>query len=261
VIREAPSPSVAAIVVTRDRPALLADALRSIALQRPAPVEVRIANDGAEPVDGAVEALPVLEVTVLPVDVGQAGAARNRAAAGARADVLAFLDDDDLWLPGHLEGLLLAFGDPAVEVAYRDAAVVRERLDGESRIALGRRTIARDWNPETMARDDYVPPSALAIRRSRFEALGGFDESFTLSEDWELLLRAARRTTPRRVPGITVEVRMRDSGHLSQERGRERRACLDRLAARHGLAPLTIKTFWEVAADVGVGAAEGEEAP
>jgi hypothetical protein len=40
---------------------------------------------------------------------------------------------------------------------------------------------------------------------------------------------------------------MRDGGHLSQESGAERRACLERLAARHGLPPLVIKTFWEVA--------------
>ena len=60
-------------------------------------------------------------------------------------------------------------------------------------------------------------------------------------------------TTPLRVPGVTVEVRLRDGGampNVSGERGAERRACLERLAARHGLEPIAIKTFWEVAADV-----------
>ena len=40
------SPTVTVIVVTRDRPALLADALASIAAQKRAPLEVRIADDG-----------------------------------------------------------------------------------------------------------------------------------------------------------------------------------------------------------------------
>ena len=46
---------------------------------------------------------------------------------------------------------------------------------------------------------------------------------------------------------MTAEIRMREQGHASQDHGAERRACLDRLAARHGLRPPDIKTFWEVA--------------
>jgi glycosyltransferase involved in cell wall biosynthesis len=255
------APSVAAILTTHDRPRLLADALGTVAAQRPAPAEVRIANDGALPVEDAIPALGLLEVTVLPVRVRSPGAARNRAAHGARAEVLAFLDDDDRWLPGHLAGLLAAFGDPAVGLAYRDADVVRERLEGDRRVELARRRIARHWDPEVMRRDDYIPPSAWAIRRRLFERLGGFDESFACSEDWDLLLRAASTTTPRRVPGATVEVRLRESGNLSAGRGAERRACLDRLAERHGLPRLEIKTFWEVATDVGrrAGEAGGED--
>jgi hypothetical protein len=44
---------------------------------------------------------------------------------------------------------------------------------------------------------------------------------------------------------------MREQGHASQDQSAERRACLQRLSARHGLPPLDIKTFWEVAHDVG----------
>jgi glycosyltransferase involved in cell wall biosynthesis len=244
-------PTAAVIVVTRDRPALLADALASVATQRAAPLEVRIADDGDQPVAEVVEGSGLLEVTLLQVNVRSVAAARNRAAAGARADVLAFLDDDDRWSPGHLEGLLEAFADPSCGVAYRDARVIRERVGpaGE-RIDLEQRVIALDWIPEVMAENDYVPPSAMAVRRSLYEGLGGFDESFTCSEDWDFLLRAAGSGAPRRVPGLTVEVRMRDDGHVSLDRGPARQAALDLLSARHGLPPLAIKTFWEVARDV-----------
>lgn len=247
----APAPTIAAIVVTRDRPHLLADALRSVRIQLPAPRELRVANDGAESIEDAIDAAGVLEITVLPVQVGNAGAARNRAAAGAHAEVLAFLDDDDRWLPGHLAGLTEAFRDPSTQLAYRDCTVVRERIgpDG-ARIDQERRTIALDWDPVMMRVNDFIPPSAWAIRRSAFHRWEGFDESFAFSEDWDLLLRAAAETRPRRVPGVTVEVRMRESGHLSGDPGPERQASLDRLADRHGLPPLVIKTFWEVAADV-----------
>jgi glycosyltransferase involved in cell wall biosynthesis len=244
-------PTVAVIVVTRDRPMLLADALASVAAQRAAPLEVRIADDGETPVADVVEGSGLLEVTVLQVGVRNPGAARNRAAAGARADVLAFLDDDDRWTPDHLEGLLAAFADPACGLAYRDARVIRERVGvaGE-RVDVEERRIALDWRSAVMAENDYVPPSAMAVRREWFERLGGFDEAFACSEDWDFLLRAARLGAPRRVPGLTAEIRMRDEGHASLDRGAARRAALDRLSARHGLPPLAIKTFWEVAADV-----------
>ena len=243
--------SVAVVVVTRNRPELLADALRSVSGQRPAPLEVRIANDGEASVEAAVDAAGLLEVTLLPVAVGNPGAARNRAAAGARAEVLAFLDDDDLWLPGHLEGLAAAFADPACEVAYRDSAVVRERVrDDGTRVETDRRTLALDWDAQVMAVNDYIPPSAMAVRRECFESLGGFDESFSRSEDWDFLLRAAARAAPRRVSGVTAEIRLREHGNASADHGPERRACLDRLSSRHGLPALAIKTFWEVAGDV-----------
>ena len=245
-------PTITAIVVTHDRPALLADALASIEAQRVAPLEVRIADDGDVPATDVVEGASLLEVTLIPVDVRRAGAARNRAAAAARGDVLAFLDDDDRWRPEHLQGLREAFTDPECGMAYRDAAVIRERVEPDGRrVDLETRTIAREWDPEVMRRDDFVPPSALAVRRSWFEKLGGFDESFGFSEDWDFLLRAAQVTTPRRVPGETVEVRMREHGNSSAEFGPERLACLLRLAERHHLPALEPRTFWEVAAIAG----------
>ncbi|HEY3217427.1 MAG TPA: glycosyltransferase family A protein [Candidatus Eisenbacteria bacterium] len=251
-------PTIAAIVVTRDRPQLLRDALASIAAQRLSPLEVRIADDGDVPAFETAEGAGLLEVTLLPSQMGQAGAARNLAAQGARSDVLAFLDDDDRWLPDHLAGLGPAFAEPEVELAFRDVAVIRERLgDGGERIELERRVIARDWDPCLMRRDDYIPPSAWGVRRALFERLGGFDPAFRFSEDWDFLLRAGAVTAPRRVPGTTVEVRLRDIGNSSTEHGPERRACLDELARRHAFAPPEIKTFWEVAREVGRGPAGG----
>ena len=241
-------PSIAAIVTTRDRPLLLADALASIAAQRVAPLEVRIADDGEGMAHQATPELGLLEVTVLPSDAGQPGGARNHAAGGARAELLAFLDDDDRWLPHHLADLQRAFAHPQVELAFHDVAVIRERV-GESgrRVELERRLIAHDWDDAWMRRDDYIAPSAWMVRRSLFEQLEGFDESFPCSEDWDFLLRAAALTVPRRVQGMAVEVRMRDSGNLSADRGAERQACLEALARRHGFPTPAIKTFWDVA--------------
>lgn len=242
-------PTVSAIVITRDRPRLLADALISIERQTLAPVEVRIVDDGDVALDPSALPTTLLQVTLLPGGDRQSAASRNRAVHGGAGEVLAFLDDDDRWLPEHLARLGAAFEDPAVELAYTDAAVVRERVDDDgTRVELDRRDIARDWDPAMMRDNDFIPPSAMAVRRSAFEALGGFDTSFTYSEDWDFLLRAAKRRAPRRVPGVSAEIRMRETGNASADFNEERLACLERLAARHGLPRLEPRTFWEVAA-------------
>ena len=238
------APAVSAVVTTRDRPVLLRRALASVAAQRRAPLEVLVVNDGDAAPQLQDLADGLLELRVLTCDARRVAAARNQAARAARGEVLAFLDDDDRWESGHLEGLAAAFADPEVQLAYRDADVVRE---SDALAELDRRTIARDWDPEWMRHDDFIAPSALAVRRALFERLGGFDESFAFSEDWDFLLRAAALTRPRRVPGVTALISIRDSGNSSSDRGPERRAALDRLSARHGLPALEIKTFWQVA--------------
>ena len=245
-------PRISVIVTTRDRPALLADALRAVAAQTCAPAEVRIADDGDVP---AIESLPdlaLLELTMLHVRCGSPGAARNAAVAGARGDVLAFLDDDDRWRPDHLAGFARAFADPGTGFAWRDCEVIRERIaELGRREALARTVIARDWDDAMMRTNDYLPPSTWGVRRALFDELGGFDETFRFSEDWDFVLRAVARSLPRRVPGVTVEVRLRDSGNASADFGPDRLDCLRRLASRPGLPPLEPRTFWEVAHALG----------
>jgi O-antigen biosynthesis protein len=246
------APSFTVVMVTRDRPRLFSDALASVAAQSPAPLEVRVADDGeASPLESLPD-LPLLELAVLRVAFGQAGASRNAAARGARGDVLAFLDDDDRWRPGHLAGLALAFADPEVGFAWRDTEVVRERVhDDGVRETLESAILAADWDERLMHTNDYLPPSAWGVRRDLFEALGGFDESFACSEDWDFALRAAARARVRRVPGATVEVRLRETGNASADFGPLRRDCLDRLSVRHGLPRLELRTFWDVARELG----------
>jgi glycosyltransferase involved in cell wall biosynthesis len=254
-------PSISVVIPTRDRPELLRDALRSVAAQRLAPLEVRIADDGVRPLSGELASSGPPEHVVVRVGAGLLAAARNRGSDGARGDVLAFLDDDDCWLPDHLEGLAEAFRDPAVDLAWRDSVVIREELQPDgTRRELDRRVIAHDWDPALMRTDDYLPPSAWAVRRSFFERLDGFDESFPFSEDWDFLMRASAVTTPRRVPGVTVEVRMRDRGNMSADFGPARLDCLSKLSERHHLPPIVPKTFWEVAQAVDE-AARGATSP
>ena len=247
--------AITVLVATRDRPALLADALASIARQTLAPSEIRIADTGTEAVADPGPRVGGIPLVLVRAPGASAAQARNLIAAQARGDVFALLDDDDRWRPGHLEGLAAALAAPSpARLAFRDSVVVRETIAADgTRHDLETRTLARDWDDALMRTDDYVPPSAWGLERALFDELGGFDSGYRFSDDWDLLLRARRLTLPVRAPGVTVEVRMREGGNASADFGPERLADLKRLEQRHGVPPLVPKTFWEVAETVSRG--------
>lgn len=233
------APNVSVIVATRDRPAQLLDALASVVAQATPALEVRIGDDGDVPVVERLPHVPLLELTAVKVRAGQAGAARNAAAAEARGDVLAFLDDRDRWRPDHLARVVRAFADPALVFAWSDAELVRAS-DGAPH---ARAAVTHEADAATLRAIGGPPPSTWAVRRSLFESLGGFDETFRVAEDHDFVLRALVLTPPRRLPGVTVELGARDLDEAADEAGEVWRDALARLAARHGLPHLDVRTF------------------
>ncbi|MGE5175885.1 MAG: glycosyltransferase family 2 protein [Hyphomicrobiales bacterium] len=245
-------PSVSIVLPTRDRPERLRNALEAVARQTHPELELILVRDGGAPIAAdAEEAIARLEFPAARIEHDGppegAARARNRGVSRARADAVAFLDDDDEWTPDHL-ARLAAFleREPRADVVYADARIVNEET-GEAHV------IARDFDLAVFSRDGYIPPSAMAARRGAFDRFGAFDPAFGFSEDWEWLLRVARGGgVIARSPGATATVRIH-AGGLSQvtpARLEERRRCLALLAERHGLGPLVPKTFWEVAESV-----------
>lgn len=121
-------------------------------------------------------------------------AARNRGAAGAQTEFLAFLDADDWLEPGFARDLGAAVR--AEEAAGRGAEV--SHAFGQQRMA-GPRGEDRgvwavpEWDPVLLLMTNLHAVTAL-VKRERFEAVGGFDESMRVGyEDWDLWLRFAGR--------------------------------------------------------------------
>jgi glycosyltransferase involved in cell wall biosynthesis len=250
-------PSVSIVVLTRNRPAYLTNALRSAGAQSHAELELVLVRDGGDPLtDEARSVIESLEFPAILVERdGEAlgvARSRNEGVARARGDAVALLDDDDLWHPRHVAHLAAALDrDPAPDVVYSDVRLRRED-DGDERV------IARDFDLPVFLRDDYIPPSAMLIRRESLARFGEFDPAFTCSEDWEWMVRVAKGGgVIARSPGITATVLIHAGAHsaLRLTRIEERKRCLAMLSERHGLGPLTPKTFWEVAETICPGSA------
>jgi glycosyltransferase involved in cell wall biosynthesis len=197
------APPVDVVVPTRDRPELLRQAVDAILGQdHPGPVTVRVVFDQSEPDPAFAVEAPDRRVVVLGNDrtPGLAGA-RNTGILACRGEFVAFCDDDDVWLPGKLRAQVAAAGPDeelvtcGIRVRYADRLVDRP-------LAADRVTLA----DLLRSRLTELHPSTFLFRRA---ALGLVDERIPggYAEDYDLLLRAARRTPIRNLPDVLVEVR------------------------------------------------------
>ncbi|MEA2344118.1 MAG: hypothetical protein QOF63_2287 [Thermoanaerobaculia bacterium] len=194
VVRE-PLP-ISVIVRTKDRPALLAESIASIRATG-YPAEIVVVNDGgaATNIDG---------VTLVEHDVSRGRSeAANAGVKAAKNEYIAFLDDDDLYYPEHLETLAHASRASNAAAWYTDA--VSAFIDGESREPM--RIYSRDFDREVLLVDNYVPLTTLLLRRADFLDLGGFDPAFDLFEDWDFLIRLSQRGEFVHIARMTCEVR------------------------------------------------------
>jgi glycosyltransferase involved in cell wall biosynthesis len=208
------------VVPTRNRPALLRRALDAIAAQDyPGPVRTIVCYDRARPDESLARTgdHPVRILTNARTP-GLAGA-RNTGILQVDTDLVAFCDDDDAWLPNKLRTQVPALLDVpgahlttcAIEVDYAGQRTLR--LAGSDQIDLTRLLRSR------MA---MLHSSTFLIRRAALRGALGLvaeDAPGSQNEDWDLLLRAARRGPIPHVDQPLVRVFWGASSHFAYEYG------------------------------------------
>ena len=135
------APTASVIIPTFNRAALLKETLDSVLAQRYRDLEIIVVDDGSTDATAATVAAYGERVRYLHHANCGLNASRNRGAAVARGEFLAFLDDDDLWEPCFLElqlGLLTRF--PAAAFAFSNFSILR----GTQRVS---RDGLRGWHP------------------------------------------------------------------------------------------------------------------
>jgi len=186
--------AVSVVVPTRNRPAMLERALRSVLAQTFLDFEVVVVDDGSTPpAADVVERLCDPRLRLLRFDPGRgAGAARNAGIAEARGEWIAFLDDDDEWLPEKLSVQMArveSASDPRMAVVYSYC----EHLDATGK----RRVRPKQPLPEGDVFAGLVKnlrartPSVYLIKRSALVTVGGFDDVMPSADDLDLWFRLA----------------------------------------------------------------------
>lgn len=227
-------PPVSAVIPTRDRPELLRKTIAAIVEQRySGPIEVVVVHDQSEPdarlaCDDPDRTVRVITNQRTP---GLAGG-RNTGILAASHDLVAFCDDDDIWLPGKLEAQVEALAaDPALELVTTGTVVdyrgtLTPRVLDADRITFDR--LVRSRTPEAVA------SSFLLRREAVIDGLGLVDEAIpgSFGEDYDLLLRAARRHPVANVPRPLVRY-LRNEQSFFTVRWQTIIDALDHLLAKH----------------------------
>ena len=227
-------PRLSVVLRTKDRPQLLAEALASLAASSYRRAEVVLVNDGGEP-PGLPADFPLpIERVELATNQGRAAAA-NAGVAAASGDYVTFLDDDDLVEPEHLATLAGLVRAAGVRIAYSDAAVGVYELDAAEgwRCAERRLPYSRDFDPELLLFDNYIPFNTLLVERGLFAEAGDFDRELPFFEDWDYLIRLSALTPFHHLARVTCEYRhFRGGGHHVLGDSSRRRADFLEMKAR-----------------------------
>jgi glycosyltransferase involved in cell wall biosynthesis len=197
-------PLVSVVVPTYNCAPFLGEALSSVFEQNYPNLEVIVVDDNSR--DDTLGALKAFEGRVtlirLPQNLGP-GAARNRGIAAARGEYLAFLDGDDVWLPGKLRAQIGFLRDhPVCKLVYGRWT----RWFSDASGAFPSRTkfveiappegIDEDGSGNLYTRlllDPMMHTITVVMAREVIERVGGFDESLRTGEDYDLWLRASRQ--------------------------------------------------------------------
>jgi LmbE family N-acetylglucosaminyl deacetylase/glycosyltransferase involved in cell wall biosynthesis len=203
---------VSVVVRTRNRPAVLQEALESLRSQISRPRQVVVVNDGGAALPDLARFRDAFDLVIeeLPEQTGRSAAA-NRGVATAGQELVAFLDDDDICAPDHLTRLYRAWKEGPSPVVYSDAVtVVYEPADEGWKVRHRTLQYSLDFDPDYLLLANYIPLHTVLLPRALFRSLGGFDEGLDYSEDWDFLIRLSFQTSFRHVRAVTCEYRVFD---------------------------------------------------
>lgn len=175
---------VSVIITTFNRRSYLKAAVGSVLAQNYHDKEIIVVDDGSR--DGSADELLGLPLRYVWKENGGISSARNLGISLAKGDFIAFLDVDDLWKNDKLSVQMRLMKEQAGLISYTDEVWIRngKKLNQGHRHRKYSGLIYQHCLPLCI-----ISPSSVVIDRRIFDAVGLFDESLPVCEDYDMWLR------------------------------------------------------------------------
>ena len=212
-----PAPSISIVVPSLNYGHYLQATLDSVLDQRYPELELIVADGGSE--DETLELLEREGDRLAHVhdgpDSGQAEAI-NKGLDGSSGEILAWINADDLLLPGALAHVARYFDrNPDVDLVYGNRVLIDERGRDVGVWVTPRHGL------DSLRWFDFIPQETAFWRRGIWERVGGIDTGFDYGFDWDLFLRFHEAgATIRRLPRFLGAFRQHDDQKTRRNRDR-----------------------------------------
>ena len=186
---------VTAIITTHNRLELLKRAIKSVYAQTYKEMELIVVDDAST--DGTqayCESLPLRYLHIPKAESRGGNHARNLGVKMARGEYVAFLDDDDYWLPKKIEKQVALMESKDCELVYCGRRLELVGMDGE--------VTYRDKLPNPLHYGDMrrkilwvicTTTTNILAKRQALLDVGLFDENLCFWQEYELTIRMAQR--------------------------------------------------------------------
>lgn len=218
-------PLVSVIVPTYNRPEMLVGAIRSILNQTYPEVEILVVNDAGIDVEGILTFLNQKRtITYVKHDRNRGlAAARNTGLKLARGKYIAYLDDDDIYFPDHLETLVSGLQTSRLKVAYTDAFRAHQKWEKGRYLVTNRDTpYSFDFDRDRLWQGNFIPVLCVMHEKACLDEVGLFDEALPSHEDWDLWVRMSRKFMFHHIRKVTCEFTWRtDHSNMTSSKKEE----------------------------------------
>jgi glycosyltransferase involved in cell wall biosynthesis len=202
-------PLVTVLIPTFNRPRCLSEALASALRQTYYNIEVIAINDGGQDVSDIVSSFGDRRLIFINRKENHGKAfSLNQALARAGGKYIAYLDDDDLYYPDHIQTLVAALeNETDCQVAYSDfyKTCCRVSQDGGRQVLSKVLEVSRDFDRFLMLYFNHVLHVCLMHRRDLLEKTGPYNENLNVLIDWDITRRLAFFSDFHHIPKITGE--------------------------------------------------------
>ncbi|GEM_PF-585146 len=225
-------PIVSVILPTYNRASYLKKALESVCAQSFKDWELIVVDDGStdETRDVVVEArLPrpsqegeetsPLRSKIVYLHQPNSGvaAARNAGISRSSGKYIAFLDDDDEWLPEKLKTQVeFMQSHPEIGMSYTQFKITRKEGPKAGQSSVFPEILATTF--KEMLESFFIPLPTVMIRKPCLESVGGFNSLFGISEDQDLWFRFVQRWKISAIPQVLTRTFMDERRHLGHDR-------------------------------------------